>query len=101
MRLKNQHLKYEPEEQILLKIRKHFMLTAFSILMSLNIDLKQMCKCNNTNSNVRDVHTSSNAWPEIMISVAVMHIEHENKSFFIQAEIMNLAVVLGGNMGVR
>ena len=53
-----------------------------------------MCKCNNTNSNVRDVHTSSNAWPESMISVAEMHNEHENKSFFIQAEFRNSAVVL-------
>ena len=46
-----------------------------------------MCKCNNTNSNVRDVHTSSNAWPESMISVAVMHKEHENKSFLFKQNL--------------
>ena len=37
MRLKDQHLKYKPEERIPLKNRDHFILTAFLILRYLNI----------------------------------------------------------------
>ena len=79
MRLKDQHLKYEPEERIPLKNRDHCIFTAFLIIRYLNIA-----------NSIKRKH--ANVMIPILISVAVNHKEHKNKSCLSK---QNLAVVLG------